>query len=392
VFSPRPDCATSQGGFTISARPATQSRHARDLLLEQRATLLGGSTTRLTGASTVAEAAEAWLAVVARGIEESSLRTYKNSRDFMLKYISAVTLGDVNLEVVEALVAKAAGDARTEGRGDGTAAAERLRSTLSMVLAFAQKRGATTSNPAQAVKRIPTARKEGALTPEDWERFERELWEWHRSSHAGQRTDVRRRHAILSLSMALGTRVGELTALRRCDVDLQNGYVLIRGTMKPQVDARGRGLPHLYRKPTTKTSDDRALPMTPMARKVLADRLRMAGPEPTAYLFSTRSGTAVAANAIAKNLRRFRSERASLFEELDIKLEDVTAHLFRRSVAQHLIETEGIYVASQWLGHTTTSTTRAAYQPRMNRVPQKFANAVGAFGSGVAPKVGSSPQ
>lgn len=75
--------------------------------------------------------------------------------------------------------------------------------------------------------------------------------------------------------------------------------------------------------------------MTPMARKVLVDRLRIAGPEPTAYLFSTGSGTAVAANAIAKNLRRLRSERASLFEALDIKLEDVTAHLFRRRGLLH---------------------------------------------------------
>lgn len=361
---------------------------AYESLLVQRKVLLGGLSDRLTARSTVADATEGWLVSTTRRVSESSARTYRNDAKFMLRYIAGARLEDLGVEMVEAVIRKVEEDVlarRTQEleeqrRKNARSASERVRATLVMVLGYALDRGAVPLNYARAVKRLPTERRTSALTPDQWKRLDRELLAWSKVSHAGRRMDVPRLRQLLSLQMALGARIGELLALRRSDVRLDEGYVDICGTQLVRTRAREIGKPSLHRKTTTKSGNDRSLPLEGMALRVLKERLALAGPHPNSLLFPTANGGMVAANAISKNIRRFRSERPELFEELGIAPAEVTTHLLRRSLAQHLIDTEGVGAASEWIGHRDSRTTREFYNPRRSQVPRKYSKSASAFG------------
>jgi integrase/recombinase XerD len=145
-----------------------------------------------------------------------------------------------------------------------------------------------------------------------------------------------RDHALLVLAAQTGLRVAELTNLTVHDAQLGVGA---------HVYCRGKG------------RKDRCTPLTAHTVDVLTSWLtarRSAGTEP---LFTTRRGTALSHDAVARLVAKHAATAAHTFPTLQAK--QVTPHTLRHTAAMNLLHAAvDITVIALWLGHESPTTTR----------------------------------
>lgn len=150
----------------------------------------------------------------------------------------------------------------------------------------------------------------------------------------------------------LGTsaRIGEVLAIRKCDVDATSDPATVRicGTI---VSPAGKPT---HRQPHPKTmKSTRTVSVPSFAAEVLRDRLvKVASEDPEHLVFFTRNGTPLTTNNIRRRLR-------AVLEEAGI--EGVTPHSFRRTVATVLDRAGGADLAAEMLGHTSSKITKEHY-------------------------------
>jgi len=146
----------------------------------------------------------------------------------------------------------------------------------------------------------------------------------------------RRDHALLVLAAQTGLRVSEITGLAIGDAHLGTGA---------HVYCRGKG------------RKDRCTPLTSHTAGILAEWTAERGAPAGAPLFSTRSGTPMSADAVARLTGKYAAIAAASCPSLTAK--KITPHTLRHTAAMNLLHAGvDITVIALWLGHESPSTTR----------------------------------
>lgn len=150
----------------------------------------------------------------------------------------------------------------------------------------------------------------------------------------------------------LGTsaRIGEVLAIRRCDVDITGKYPSIRiaGTI---VSPLGEPTVRQDHPKTAKSRRTVAIPSF-TAEAVRRRLARRGDTSPDALLFCGREGTPLMTNNVRRQLRRV----------MDLAgITGITPHMFRRTVATAIHEQAGVDLAAELLGHTDPKITMQHY-------------------------------
>ncbi|TFD03636.1 site-specific integrase [Cryobacterium sp. TMT1-66-1] len=157
---------------------------------------------------------------------------------------------------------------------------------------------------------------------------------------------------IIEVMLGTATRIGEVLAFRRCDVDLNAD--------PPQVSVSGTIVVHkgaaVHRQEHPKTHEsNRIIPVPEFAADVIRQRLALLDPDdPEHLLFFSRNNTPLTPYNVRRTFRGML--RNAGFEGMDI-----TPHSFRRTGATLLANELGMQATADMLGHTSTSTTKAHY-------------------------------
>jgi integrase len=159
--------------------------------------------------------------------------------------------------------------------------------------------------------------------------------------------------SIAALIVLTGLRIGEMLALRWCDVDLTAGMLRVRQTVyEGQFDT-----------PKTKRSR-RVVPLSPIAIQILGLQKQGSG---TALIFSSATGTPLCRRNLLN--RQFRPTAVRL------RLKGFNWHWLRHATAS-LLDAAGapLGTVQTLLGHTSSEVTREHY---IHAVSSESRNAVG---------------
>ena len=239
-------------------------------------------------------------------------------------------------------------------------AARKARSVLSQVCATGIEWEILTFNPVRDARRLPLPEKKtSVLTPRQLARVQELIRSWRADSdHHGPRPRVDVLEHAMWIMVGTSVRVGEVLALRRCDVDITSNppTALVDATITYD---RANGT---SRKPSPKRTRQRrriALPAFTAAavRRQLADTPA----DPSAYLFATKTGRPLSVSNYERLLRTFVDDNDQALRLAGIATDQFSTHIFRRSTATIVEAAAGITVASRMLGHANEQITRASY-------------------------------
>ena len=180
-------------------------------------------------------------------------------------------------------------------------------------------------------------------------------WE-HGLSASGPRPDGQLGQ-LVEVMLGTSARIGEVLAIRRCDVDVTSAppTVRIAGTI---VAGKGRPVSRQDHPKTARSRRTVALPS--FTAEAIRRRLTALGPiDPEALLFCSRNGTPLTTHNVRRQLRAAMKPAG---------IDGVTPHMLRRSVATAINEEAGVDLAAQLLGHTDPKITIQHYIRRNEMV------------------------
>lgn len=319
---------------------------------------------KLNKHSPLSDAVSIWLQESQMRVSPQSLVRYQSNAKRLLGAAGAVPLEKVDAGFVNDLL-------RAIVETNGLSAARVMRKTLSGVMKMAVGRGAISHNPVRDALYLPALEKsESALTPEQMRLLKTALREW--GTNGRTRTDWKRLRDALDIMVGTSARVGEVLALRRCDVDLMRGMVTIAATI---VDAGG-----VHRQDHAKRSrQHRNVPMGEAALSAIGRRMELVPEDPNALLFQTRAGNPVTVASVQKQMSAFANANPALWEELGIPRSQATTHLMRRSAATAVERGAGLELSSSLLGHSSEAITRRHYVTTRVDVPDEVRSYLDAF-------------
>ncbi|KRC62304.1 integrase [Agromyces sp. Root81] len=237
--------------------------------------------------------------------------------------------------------------------------AKQSRVVLRLALELAVRHEVLPANPMHHVARIHReARMPDALTGLEVNAVRAVIARWESGiDHvSGPRPDGQL-GAIVEVMLGTSARIGEVLAIRRCDVDVTGPTPTIRiaGTI---ISRNGEPT---FRQDHPKTAKSRRIVALP-SFTAAAVRRRLAGARdlvPDSLVFHSREGTPLTTANVRRQLRQV-LERAGIG--------GVTPHLFRRTVATAVNDNASVELAAELLGHTDTKVTVQHYIQRRELV------------------------
>lgn len=229
------------------------------------------------------------------------------------------------------------------------AMAKHARTVLSLALGLAVRYDAMPRNPVRETERLrKPATKVKALSVADIAAVRQAVRAWRRDDGLpGPRPDGQLEE-IVEVMLGSSARIGEVLALRKCDVDVTRTPARVRicGTI---VSPKGVAT---YRQEHPKTSSSvRTVAVPSFTAEALRHRLvAVAGEPEDALIFASRNGTPLTTNNVRRRLR------AAL---ADAQVDGVTPHAFRRTVATVLSRDGSTELAAEMLGHSSVEITKA---------------------------------
>ncbi|MDG3014150.1 tyrosine-type recombinase/integrase [Speluncibacter jeojiensis] len=244
------------------------------------------------------------------------------------------------------------------------AKAKRLKVILSGMLGMAVRHDAMASNPIREVAGIASSHKEvRAITLDELKALRERVRLWESGApmdgESGRHVGRPRAKGILdamNVMLATGTRVGELLAIRWCDIDLSATppRLTITGTI---VRLPGEGL---RRQTRTKTASGHRTVLLPCFAVETLMRLQLeALPNPYDVVFPSSSGTLRDPHNFRRQLRDARGDQFAW----------VTPHSFRRTVATLIDRETSTEQAAAQLGHSGTAVTTRHYIEKAAEAP-----------------------
>lgn len=296
----------------------------------------------ITGETPVSTLAEVWLASIEANAGSRTRSTRERyaylTKRFIVPGMGALRVGEVTVELVDLFLKSVQADSK----GSGVSSARTTRACLSLMLRYAVVRGALPSNPVRDVDDIDSDEgKPGprALTNPELAKLMRKL----------RRDDLAAAHDIIDLVEFLagtGCRVGEAIALRKPEVDVQNGAVTLAATMTDY---------GLQERPKTKAGH-RVIAVPPHVADMLGGRLANPAIRTDVALFPSPLGKLRDTSNTAAHLRR-------AFDRAGFPW--VTSHTFRKTVATRLDDAGlSARAIADHLGHSQVSMTQDVYMGR----------------------------
>ena len=222
--------------------------------------------------------------------------------------------------------------------------AKQARVVLRLALGLAVRHEILPRNPMDNISRIRRPQAEPtALNPVEVNAVRAAIAYWEQGlATSGPRPDGQLGQ-IVEVMLGTSGRIGEVLALRRCDVDVTGAppWARIAGTIV--IDKDG-------------TSIRQDHPKSAKARRTVA--------RPSFTAEAIRNGTALTTNNIRRQLRKALALAG---------IEGVSPHMFRRTAATAINDKLGIDLASELLGHTDPRITLQHYIRRKEMVDKTTA-------------------
>ncbi|TFC03387.1 tyrosine-type recombinase/integrase [Cryobacterium sp. MDB2-33-2] len=357
-YRARASARDDSGALHRLAAVAETEEDARADVRRQAMAFSTGGSGALLPSSTIADVIELWLSQILTRAKAGSLAysTYE-SYEATARVIIVPRCGGVRL------------DRLTVGRCDRIlqrileeetiSKARRARAVLSLVCGYAVRDDALERNPVRDVQRLPTSpKKESALTPKQINGIRDRMQQWRLTRDDGPRPNYRALIDGMDIMLGTSVRIGECIGLRRRDVDMttQPPSLVVNGTI---VSNKMQGT---HRKDSPKRSRQRrSIALPSMAAAAVRRRLALAGPDPEAFLFPTRTGRSLSVSNYERLLRAFVEDERTNLVELGVDIDEYTTHIYRRTAATLVERAAGITLASRLLGHANEQTTRNSY-------------------------------
>jgi len=310
----------------------------------------------LNAYSTIAQTAAVFLDDKRRSgtVEVSTVETY----EFSVSNVIIPECGDLLL--TDLTVLRCNRILRHIRETKSLSAARKARSMLSQICMTGIDHGVLTFNPVRDARALPLSlKKESALTPEQLATVQALIRAWRsEGGQAGPRPNARLLENAMWIMVGTSARIGEVLALRRCDVDVTADppSVLIAGTI---TQTRTEGL---RRKPSPKRSrQKRRIALPSFATGAIRRQLAEARRDKDAYLFATKTGKPLSVSNVERLLRTFVHDNEIALVDAGIEVREFTTHIFRRTAATLVEAVAGITLASRLLGHSNEQVTRANY-------------------------------
>jgi integrase len=292
----------------------------------------------------------------------------RNMRQLVLPAFEHFSLREITVSRVDQFI-------KTLATTKSYSTAKQARTVLSLALGLAVRYEAIPKNPVRDTVRLrkpPTTAM--ALTVEQVEAIRRAVRSWRRESGlAGPKPDGQLEQ-IIEVMLGTSARIGEVLAIRKCDVDVTVTPATVRicGTI---VSPKGKPT-HRQHHPKSQKST-RTVSVPSFAAEVLRQRLVLiAGEEPEHLIFSSRNHTPLTTNNVRRRLR-------AVLDEAGIT--GVTPHSFRRTVATVIDRAGGADLAAEMLGHTSSEITKQHYiepDEKVNPVTAEILEALAPKGLG----------
>ncbi|WP_207559521.1 MULTISPECIES: tyrosine-type recombinase/integrase [unclassified Nocardioides] len=305
------------------------------------------STGEITGDSSFAKLVEVWLEDLdmTNKLAPSTRALYeRNMRQLVMPAFEHYVLREVTVRKVDTFI-------KTLATTKSYSMAKQARTVLSLAFGLAVRYDAIAKNPVRDTGRLrkpPT--QATALTDTQVERIRAAARSWRRGpGFAGPPPDGQLEQ-IIEVMLGTSARIGEVLAIRKCDVDATRDPATVRicGTI---VSPAGKPTQRQSHPKTMKST--RTVSVPSFAAEVLRDRLvKVASADSEHLIFYTRNGTPLTTNNVRRRLR-------AVLEVAGI--EGVTPHSFRRTVATYLDRAGGADLAAEMLGHTSSQITKQHY-------------------------------
>ncbi|WGY00496.1 tyrosine-type recombinase/integrase [Nocardioides sp. QY071] len=305
------------------------------------------ATGEITGDTSFAKLVELWLEDLdlTNKLAPSTRALYeRNMRQLVMPAFEHYLLREITVRKVDQFI-------KTLATTRSYSMAKQARTVLSLALGLAVRYDAIVKNPVRDTTRMHKPSTQAmALSATQVEEIRAATRDWRRGpGFAGPPPDGQLEQ-IIEVMLGSSARIGEVLAIRRCDVDVTSSPATVRlcGTI---VSPSGKPT-HRQEHPKTMKST-RTVSVPSFTAEVLRARLvKIAAEDPEHLLFFTRIGTPLTTNNVRRRLRAVMDAAG---------IEGVTPHSFRRTVATVLDRASGPDLAAEMLGHTSSKITKEHY-------------------------------
>lgn len=180
--------------------------------------------------------------------------------------------------------------------------AKHAKVVLNLALGMAHRYEAIEKNPVTGTKRLKRPITQAtALTLEEIQAIRTAVSTWRRETKTPGPKPDGQLEVIIEVMLGSSLRIGEVLALRKCDIDLTTtpATLMVSGTIVSPKGKATHGQPH----PKTRTSVRRIAIPTYTATALRDRMVDLAGHQADTLIFRSRNGTPLTTNNIRRHLR-----------------------------------------------------------------------------------------
>jgi len=321
----------------VTATGATKREAERNLKKALAERVSHCATGALTADSPFTRLVEVWLEDLdLEGKLAPSTRALyeRNMRQLVMPVFEGYALREITVRKVDQFIKRLA-------MSKSYSMAKQARTVLSLAFGLAVRYDALEKNPVRDAPRLRKPPSEAmALTVAQVDAIRAAVRGWRRGPGFSGPPRDGQLEQIIEVMLGTSARIGEVLAIRKCDVDVTRSPATVRisGTIVSPSGKPTHWQPH----PKTQKST-RTVSVPSFTAAVLPDRLvKIASDEPEQLIFFSRNGTPLTTNNIRRRLRTVLGNAG---------IEGVTPHSFRRTVATVIDRAGGADLAAELLGH-----------------------------------------
>lgn len=353
-----------------TARTRKSAEYALKERLAARGDYITGSG-ELTANSTFTELVEVWLADLdlENKIASSTRELYeRDMRTLVAPTFQHYLLREISISKVDRFLKAQAKVSYSR--------AKHAKVVLNLALGLALRYEAISRNPVLGTSRLRRPPSQVmALTVDQIEAIRHAVRTWRCAQGLSGPKPDGQLEAIIEVMLGTSARIGEVLAIRKCDVDVTCTPATVRicGTI---ISPKGKPT---FRQDHPKTAKSRHTVSVPtFTAEAVRQRLVFVRQEDRDHLlFYSRNHTPLTTNNVRRRLRAILSAAG---------IDGVTPHSFRRTVATVLNRAGGADLAAELLGHTSSEITKRHYIEPDEKVNQVTAEIL----ESLAPKNGST--
>jgi integrase len=343
-------------GITRLIQATAPTKAAAEVALKKKLTdrnAYAPVDTTLTADSPFTALVAYWLAdldLEARLMPSTRFNYERDMRQLVIPALAGFTLREIGVARCDALIKQLGGRSYS--------AAKRAKTVLRLAFALAVRHEVLGRNPVDNVSRLRKPRRTpDALTPSQVNAIRAVIRVWEQARGTCGPNPDGQLGQIVEVMLGTSARIGEVLAIRRCDVDVTTNPPTLRisGTI---VSYRGQPT---VRQPHPKTDrSNRVIALPSFTAEALRLRLATSGDtSPEALVFQSREGTPLTTANVRRQLRRVLEAGGIV---------GVHPHMFRCTVATIVNEQASVNLAAELLGHTDPKVTVEHYIRRNEHV------------------------